>query len=1083
MLKALAAFAAISVNGQINALSTPAPCCSDAVQCEEYARLCLSGNRYYCSILPCTSSSPSVVVGDSCNPCPQGGNLINGKCIDSVPMTADGMCPAGYIFNPVNALCEMSYPPVQFFTDCPSASPSPVQVFEQHSPSTTPNKCCNDATDECMILARRCASGDLTACGYVPCPYDHSSTVPSLCFNPCTKGGIPYAYNSMTKTISCRIVTDAINGTCNSNYILNSDNTCVHDYTTLYSPQSCSPSPSPSSVETRESSSMTPKVVPSSSASKAVINRESSSPLYTRKPDCNFWKCPADYEVTNVNGKVICKYYKSAEYNQITLPDSPEGNSGGFYNEYYCPTGTKLITIQGAVESRKYWCEGFIDAVWTPCPSVSSTPSMTLRIVPSSSASASKVAVERTQSPSMTPKVVNRESSSPSMTPKVVDRESSSPSMTPKIVNRESSSPSMTPKVVDRESSSPSMTPKVVDTNTVERTQSASMTPKVVDTNTVERTQSASMTPKVVDTVVSERTVSPSARPSNVDVHEYTNRPVEPLYTRKPDCNFWSCPAEYEVTNVNGKVICKYYKSAEYDIIDLPETPEGVTGGSWNKYYCPTGTKLITIQGAVEAEKYWCEGFTDAKWLACPSVSSTPTPSMTAKVQQDTYSTSPSMTLRIVPSSSPSNTPKEIVNRESSSPSMTPKVQQDTYSASPSMTPKVEDDTYSASPSNAPCGDWVCPIDLEFVYKLIVTADSRVPICFYETDAEYEIVDYPDTPEGQSGGSTIRYWCKDRRFTLDGSKCVIKTEAEYIPCPSVSSTPSMTYKKQIDASRSSVPSSSPDRSPISDAATTVSLPSRRVSPRISPKFSRFPWFTAVMSKKPLFGTSISGALTFPQASITTIDKIKELQVHLSCMFHVDIEKVSITSIVRYINGTKFNVPFDISVLSTVEVPLVGCYKTNTSSPALARMLQSVNGDIVVNYVMTDPTAEILSVDPTVLQSAIASDPAIVDFASSVGSTTINSSANMNTASSEDGISTSNNNNANFGAITGIAVVFGAILAVVGVVGGAKYAQHRKRVAKNSKVIRFEDESPRRNPLTYDTAKQMFTPTPALNYIV
>jgi hypothetical protein len=237
-----------------------------------------------------------------------------------------------------------------------------------------------------------------------------------------------------------------------------------------------------------------------------------------------------------------------------------------------------------------------------------------------------------------------------------------------------------------------------------------------------------------------------------------------------------------------------------------------------------------------------------------------------------------------------------------------------------------------------------------------------------------------------------------------------------------------------------------------------------------------------MTKKPLFDTSITGVITFPRASITTADKLKELQVHLACMFHVDVEKVSITSIVRYINGTKFNVPFDISTLSSIEVPLVGCYKVDSpsSSPALARVLQSVNGDIIVNYAMTDSTAEILSVDPAVVYAAIASDPAIINFASSVGSTTINSSADP---SSEEGITTSNGDNINLNAVTGIAVVFGSILAVIGIVSVTKYSQHRERVAKNSKVIRFEDENSRRNPLTYDTAKQMFTPTPTLNYII
>ena len=290
----------------------------------------------------------------------------------------------------------------------------------------------------------------------------------------------------------------------------------------------------------------------------------------------------------------------------------------------------------------------------------------------------------------------------------------------------------------------------------------------------------------------------------------------------------------------------------------------------------------------------------------------------------------------------------------------------------------------------------------------------------------------------------------------------------------------MTYNRQIDA----VPSSSPNRSPIADAASTVAFPSRRVSPpmspRPSPKFSKFPWFTPVMSKKPLFGTSINGALTFPQASIGLVNKLKELQVHLSCAFHVDVDKVRIISVVRNINGTKYDLPFDIS---NIEMPLVGCYRVDPSpSPALARMLQTINGEIVVNYVMTDSNAEVLSVDPTVIEAAIASDPAIIDFASSMGSTSVDSSANAATAPSGDGISTSNSNNTNFNAVTGIAVVFGAVLAAVGVVGAAKYAQHRKRVAKNSKVIRFNDETAN-NPLTYDQSKKMFTPTPTVNYIV
>jgi hypothetical protein len=112
--------------------------------------------------------------------------------------------------------------------------------------------------------------------------------------------------------------------------------------------------------------------------------------------------------------------------------------------------------------------------------------------------------------------------------------------------------------------------------------------------------------------------MSPSARPSNVDVADYTSQPG-PLYTSKPDCNIWVCPNGYDVANINGKVMCKYYKSADYNQITLPDGPEGQPGGFYNQYYCPTGTKLVVIKGAVESKKYWCEGYTDARWLACPT--------------------------------------------------------------------------------------------------------------------------------------------------------------------------------------------------------------------------------------------------------------------------------------------------------------------------------------------------------------------------------------------------------------------------------------------------------------------------------
>jgi hypothetical protein len=289
------------------------------------------------------------------------------------------------------------------------------------------------------------------------------------------------------------------------------------------------------------------------------------------------------------------------------------------------------------------------------------------------------IAVERSQSASMTPKVIDtiavERSQSASMTPKVVDV----------IAVERSQSASMTPKVTDvilERSQSASMTPKVADVIAVERSQSASMTPKVADVIAVERSQSASMTPassglpcfewrcrngvipvhNPYDTpiciynkykatadekgnyncpdggkpssdgycYVSENafnvpcetpTSSLTARPSNVEVLDVTNKPVEIVATKKPNCNIWLCPKDFSLAIVNERTVCKYYKPADYNIINLPDHVEGTPGGSYNEYFCPTGTKMITLQGRPESERFYCEGYADAKWLSCPTQS------------------------------------------------------------------------------------------------------------------------------------------------------------------------------------------------------------------------------------------------------------------------------------------------------------------------------------------------------------------------------------------------------------------------------------------------------------------------------
>ena len=121
-------------------------------------------------------------------------------------------------------------------------------------------------------------------------------------------------------------------------------------------------------------------------------------------------------------------------------------------------------------------------------------------------------------------------------------------------------------------------------------------------------------------------TSSKTVRPSNVDVLDYTSRPNEPMYTVKPTCNIWVCPEGYDIYNQNGKVVCRYYKLADYNIVDLPDTPEG-PGGSYADYFCPKGMKMVSVRTSKDPTvqpTYYCEAYTDARFLRCPTASRKP---------------------------------------------------------------------------------------------------------------------------------------------------------------------------------------------------------------------------------------------------------------------------------------------------------------------------------------------------------------------------------------------------------------------------------------------------------------------------
>jgi len=469
----LSSLAAITLtNGQLNALSTPAPL---------------------------LSSSPSISPSPSCRPsCPSDAQFVNDMCYwETEPIIYNNICNDGDVYDSNMQLC------VNMYLSTPGADCRPGYMFMNYMNYNgcvmmypgRPSVGCpenyisiKDSAESSTIKCIRYKNATCDDDGYIPepsqmHPYDplptELSPSPScllICptsnqtFSEAIKGTFSQYMQSQYVNGSCyynmplgeymgcpseKQTYIASSNTCIDYYVTPSDNECQEGYVirqmnggvycvrevpAMY--EMCPPdyksimyndryicvkkvdpicaSPMPSAVVSAESSS-TPKVVESPSASNTpkVVERTmspSSSPrpsnvdvldvtngpvviVATKKPECNIWVCPKDYSVENVNGKTVCKYYKTADYNQIKLPDSPEGNTGGFYNDYFCPAGTKLVVIKGAVESKKYWCEGYADAKWLACP----TQSPRIRTPIAFPSPIYKTIVPRTRGPSRRP--------------------------------------------------------------------------------------------------------------------------------------------------------------------------------------------------------------------------------------------------------------------------------------------------------------------------------------------------------------------------------------------------------------------------------------------------------------------------------------------------------------------------------------------------------------------------------------------------------------------------------------------------------------------------------------------------------
>jgi hypothetical protein len=110
---------------------------------------------------------------------------------------------------------------------------------------------------------------------------------------------------------------------------------------------------------------------------------------------------------------------------------------------------------------------------------------------------------------------------------------------------------------------------------------------------------------------------------------------------------------------------------------------------------------------------------------------------------------------------------------------------------------------------------------------------------------------------------------------------------------------------------------------------------------------------------------------------------------------VPLENIQIKNITQTVGGQVMVVPYDPAVASMASNGQIVCFGANATAPRLLRMRRrslTSTDSVNVEYVISDPTPAILSMDMTDFSSTLAADPAIVDLALLLGSSGVEADA-------------------------------------------------------------------------------------------
>jgi hypothetical protein len=201
-----------------------------------------------------------------------------------------------------------------------------------------------------------------------------------------------------------------------------------------------------------------------------------------------------------------------------------------------------------------------------------------------------------------------------------------------------------------------------------------------------------------------------------------------------------------------------------------------------------------------------------------------------------------------------------------------------------------------------------------------------------------------------------------------------------------------------------------------------------------------------------------------------------MAIQIACTLRMPVEKIVIQSIYEITNGTRRNLPFDPAVLGLHNNGQVMCLKSNATMPRRQRRVQAtMDGSVGVDYVVYDPSDELVILDSSEFTAVVSSSAALQSYSTSVGASGMAVTAPQELAAAPPQPSPSATTAAtNYGAIVG------GSFAGLAVMAGA-FIVHKLRTLRRMRILASHVQStfvmnPTASVVANNSMRGVFAPT-------